>query len=168
MPEVQAVVIGAAAPAPPVSPKTLRLAVGPFASDGAAFRELMIYQGEKLAEIRSEGTKAFWGIRSQPSMYVIRTLYGLEGTLRFAVHSVLYSRRDQRAKLAHLDIYPEWNAVSLYHADLVRTAAQQDHAGMEADGLRGEVPQSEPTRADPRIEVPQHPNRRRSPGLNRV
>ncbi|MDE1822586.1 MAG: hypothetical protein KGI98_17250 [Euryarchaeota archaeon] len=99
----------------------LKLAVGPFASDGTAFHEL-VYQGQKLAESRSEGTRTFWRIRSQPSMYVVRALYRLEGTPHFAVHAVLFSRRDARPKMAHLEAYPEWEGVLEHHPDLAREA----------------------------------------------
>lgn len=110
---------------PSARPKTsLRLAIGPFSSDGSAFHELEC-TGEKLAESRTEGTRAIWNIRSQPSLYVVRKLYRLEGTPHFAVHALLFSVRDGRPKLARLEAYPEWEGLGKDHADLVQLAVSR-------------------------------------------
>ncbi len=110
---------------PSARPMTsLRLAIGPFSSDGSAFHELEC-TGEKLAESRTEGTRAIWNIRSQPSLYVVRTLYRLEGTPHFAVHALLFSVRDGRPKLARLEAYPEWEGLGKDHADLVQRAVSR-------------------------------------------
>ena len=106
-------------------PRPLRLAVGPFSSEGKPFQEFEC-EGERIAESRSEGTRAFWKIRSQPSMYVVRTLYRLVGIPHFAVHAVLFSLRDHRPKLARVEAYPEWEGLVQHHADLAREVPEPE------------------------------------------
>lgn len=118
----------------------LHLAVGPFGSDGKAFHELS-FTGRPVAECRSEGTRALWNIRSQPSLYVVRTLYQLSGTPHYAVHAVLYSRRDDRPKLARVEAYPEWVGVREHHPDLARGAALES---VPSEASLGEAPSATP------------------------
>ncbi len=118
----------------------LHLAVGPFGSDGKAFHELT-FTGRPVAECRSEGTRALWNIRSQPSLYVVRTLYQLNGTPHYAVHAVLYSRRDDRPKLARVEAYPEWAGVREHHPDLARGAALE---GVPPEAGSVQIPSAPP------------------------